>query len=300
MRYSKELVIGLTAIITIVAFIWGFQFLKGKNVFGKKQDFFAFYDNVHGLDIGQPVTVNGYKIGQVTSIDLSDAYNGQLLVGFHISKSIDISKDSKAKIYDMDIMGAKGLQLVLGTSNQYAVSGDTIEGEIQISLTEQLTKQFVPIKAGTEKLMNILETTLESITELSDKATDLINANEQSLTNTVVSLDTLAKNLSKQKENFNTSISNFSMFSEDLAQSNIDSTILSFDATLSNVNDVLLDFKAGKGSLGKLANDESLYIKMDKSMAELEKLLQDMRENPKRYVHFSLFGKKHIPVDTIN
>lgn len=299
MRYSKELVIGLTTIVTIISFVWGFHFLKGKNVFSAKQDFFAFYENVHGLDVGQPVTINGYKIGQVTSIDLKDAYIGKLLVGFHISKPIDIASDSKAKIYDMDIMGAKGIQLVMGASKTNAVSGDTLVGEIQISLTEQVTKQFVPIKAGTEKLMGLLESTLQSITLLSNKATALIDANEQSLTNAVGGLDTLAVSLSKQRAHFDKIITNLSSFSEGLAKSDLDSTILNFESTLNNIDVVLADIKAGKGSLGKMTQDESLYQNMDESMKQLEKLLEDLRENPKRYVHFSLFGKKQVPVDTL-
>ena len=160
MRYTKELVIGVTAIATIICFVWGFNFLKGKNVFTTKRDYYAFYEHVHGLQVGQPVTINGFKIGQVTEINFSGSTLGALLVGFHISEPIDFSKDTKVEIYDMDIMGAKGLQLKPGVLKMFASPGDTLIGDIQISLTEQVTKQFVPIKDGTERLMTVLDLSL--------------------------------------------------------------------------------------------------------------------------------------------
>ena len=182
MRYSKELVIGLTTVAAVICFIWGYNFLKGKNIFKAKRDYYAFYEHVHGLEVGQPVTINGFKIGQVTQITFDPSYDGKLLVGFHISKPIDFGTDTKVKIYDMDIMGAKGLELELGTSNEFALTGDTLQGDIQISLTEQVTKQFVPIKDGTERLISVLDSTLKSITSLTEKASSLIEVNHKSIT----------------------------------------------------------------------------------------------------------------------
>ena len=199
MRYSKELVIGITAVATIICFVWGYNFLKGKNIFTAKRDYYAFYEHVHGLEVGQPVTINGYKIGQVTEINFDVSFGGSLLVGFHISRPIDFSKDTKVEIYDMDIMGAKGLQLQPGTSDLLAVSGDTLQGDIQISLTEQVTKQFVPIKDGTERLINVLDSTLRSITLLTEKASHLIEVNHHSITNAAGNIDTLSQVLNSQR-----------------------------------------------------------------------------------------------------
>lgn len=300
MRYSKELVIGLTTVATVICFIWGYNFLKGKNVFKAKHDYYAFYEHVHGLDVGQPVTINGYKIGQVTEITFDASFGGDLLVGFHISKPIDFSKDTKVKIYDMDIMGAKGLQLEPGTSNVFAVSGDTLQGDIQISLTEQLTKQFVPIKDGTERLINVLDSTLRSITVLTEKASYLIEVNHQSITSAAGNIDTLSQTLNAQRKDFETILDNMKSFSKDLADSDVEQTISQVEKTMSNLDIVLAEINSGKGSLGKLIKDGKLYVEMSESMSQLELLLEDMREHPKRYVHFSLFGRKDSPADTIN
>ena len=300
MRYSRELVIGLTTIATVIVFTWGYNFLKGKNVFKAKHDYYAFYEHVHGLQVGQPVTINGYKIGQVTEITFDASFGGSLLVGFHISKPMDFSKDTKVKIYDLDIMGAKGLQLEPGTSEFLAVSGDTLEGDIQISLTEQVTKQFVPIKDGTEKLINVLDSTLRSITTLTEKASHLIEVNHQSITSAAGNIDTLSQTLNAQRKDFEAILNNMKLFSGDLAASDVSQTISQMDETMNNLDVVLEDINSGKGSLGKLIKDGKFYMEMTESMSQLELLLEDMRNNPKRYVHFSLFGRKESPVDTIN
>jgi|TARA_B110000908_G_scaffold171226_1_gene233232 phospholipid/cholesterol/gamma-HCH transport system substrate-binding protein len=300
MKYSKELVIGLTTFAAVICFIWGYNFLKGKNIFTQKRDYYAFYENVHGLEIGQPVTINGFKIGQVTGITFDYSFKGPLLVAFHISKPVDFTSDTKVRIYDMDIMGAKGLQVDLGTSKLMASPGDTLAGDIQISLTEQVTKQFVPIKAGTERLVSVLDSTLRSITTLTDKASLLIEANHTNLTNAVENIDTLASVFTSQREQITAILNNMNVFTEDLVKANVDEAIGTLNKTMHDLNSILTDVKSGEGSLGKLIQDGSLYSEMNESLGQLELLLQDMRENPKRYVHFSLFGRKDSPTDTIN
>jgi phospholipid/cholesterol/gamma-HCH transport system substrate-binding protein len=300
MNYSKELLIGLTTFAAVICFIWGYNFLKGKNIFTQKRDYYAFYENVHGLEIGQPVTINGFKIGQVTGITFDYSFNGPLLVAFHISKPVDFTSDTKVRIYDMDIMGAKGLQVDLGTSKLMASPGDTLAGDIQISLTEQVTKQFVPIKAGTERLVSVLDSTLRSITTLTDKASLLIEANHTNLTNAVENIDTLASVFTSQREQITAILNNMNVFTEDLVKANVDEAIGTLNKTMHDLNSILTDVKSGEGSLGKLIQDGSLYSEMNESLGQLELLLQDMRENPKRYVHFSLFGRKDSPTDTIN
>ena len=302
MRYSKELVIGLTTVATIICFVWGYNFLKGKNVFKTKRDYFAFYDHVHGLEVGQPVTISGYKIGQVTEITFDVAYEGALLVGFHISKPLEISKDTRVKIYDMDIMGAKGLQLEPGTSSELAVSGDTLQGDIQISLTEQVTKQFVPIKDGTERLITVLDSTLRSITILTQKASNLIEQNHHGISSAVEHIDTLSRALNAQRKDFEVIMDNLKDFSADVADADVSKTISQVDETMNSLNHVLTDIHSGQGSLSKLVKDDGLYMEMTESMSQLEWLLKDLREHPKRYVHFSLFGRKDSPTpsDSIN
>mgnify|MGYP000046387035 CR=1 FL=1 len=300
MRYSKELVIGLTTVASIICFIWGYTFLKGKNIFTAKHDYYAFYEHVHGLEVGQPVTINGYKIGQVTEITFDASFGGELLVGFHISKPLDFGVDTKVKIYDMDIMGAKGLELEIGSSSILAVTGDTLVGNIQISLTEQVTKQFVPIKDGTERLISVLDSTLKSITSLTEKASHLIEANHRSITSAAENIDTLSQVLNSHRKDFEAILKNMSVFTKDLVESDVKGAVTLVEQTMSSLDTLLVTVNSGSGSLGKLIKDRKLYTEMTESMAQLELLLEDMRANPKRYVHFSLFGRKSSELDTIN
>jgi len=299
MRQTKEIIIGLSTFVALISFIWGYNFLKGKNVFTQKRDYYAFYEHVHGLEVGRPVTINGFKIGQVTDITFDASFGGKLLVDFHISEPMEFSSDSKVQIYDMDIMGAKGVELIIGSNTELATPGDTLVGEIKISLTEQVTKQFVPIKDGTEKLISVLDSTLKSITLLTNKASELIEANHTSITNAAGNIDTLAEALNNQRKDFEIVISNLKKFSSDLVDSDIDQTVKQVGLTMKNFDSILQEIQLGEGSLGKLVKDAELYTGMTKSMTQLEALLKDMREHPKRYVHFSMFGKKESPVDTI-
>ncbi len=173
-----------------------------------------------------------------------------------------------------------------------ASPGDTLIGDIQISLTEQVTKQFVPIKDGTERLMTVLDSTLKSITILTEKASLLVDANHESITSASGNFDTLSQTLNAQRKHFEDIVYNIKSFSEALAESDIEQTILQVDETMSTINLVLKDVNSGRGSLGKFIKDGDFYIEMNESMTQLELLLKDMRKNPKRYVHFSLFGRK--------
>jgi phospholipid/cholesterol/gamma-HCH transport system substrate-binding protein len=300
MKYSKELVIGITTLATIICLIGGYNFLKGKSVFSAKQEYYAFYEHVHGLEVGQPVTVNGYKIGQVSEIKFDVSFGGPLLVGFHISKPLDFGVDTKFEIYDMDIMGAKGLQMVPGKSKNIAVSGDTLLGDIQISLTEQVTKQFVPIKDGTEKLMSTIDSTLKSVTMLSENVIKLIEVNQKSITRAAGNVDSLSAAFFSHRDDFMTIATNAALFSEELASSSFSDAISQANQTMHSIDLVLHEIHSGSGSFSKLLSSDELYYEMTSSLLQLDLLLEDLRNHPKRYVHFSIFGRKESIVDTTN
>jgi phospholipid/cholesterol/gamma-HCH transport system substrate-binding protein len=181
-----------------------------------------------------------------------------------------------------------------------AVAGDTLVGDIQISLTEQVTKQFVPIKDGTERLISVLDSTLKSITSLTVKASHLIEVNHTSITSAAENIDTLSQVLNAQRKDFEAILKNMSEFTKDLVESDVKGAVAQVEQTMSSLDTLLVTVNSGSGSLGKLIKDRKLYTEMSESMAQLELLLEDMRANPKRYVHFSLFGRKSSELDTIN
>jgi phospholipid/cholesterol/gamma-HCH transport system substrate-binding protein len=128
----------------------------------------------------------------------------------------------------------------------------------------------------------------------------LIEANHTNLTNAVENIDTLASVFTSQRDEITAILNNMNVFTEDLVKANVDEAIGTLSTTMYDLNSIITDVKSGEGSLGKLIQDGSLYSEMNESLSQLELLLKDMRENPKRYVHFSLFGRKDSPKDTIN
>jgi phospholipid/cholesterol/gamma-HCH transport system substrate-binding protein len=140
--------------------------------------------------------------------------------------------------------------------------------------------------------MTVLDSTLKSITILTEKASLLIDANHESITSASGNIDTLSQTLNAQRKHFEDIVNNMKSFSEGLIESDIDKAVLQVDETMSSLDLVLKDVNSGRGSLGKFIKDGDFYSEMNESMTQLELLLKDMRENPKRYVHFSLFGRK--------
>tara|TARA_A100001011_G_scaffold400376_1_gene514467 strand:+ start:1278 stop:2186 length:909 start_codon:yes stop_codon:yes gene_type:complete len=300
MKYSKELVIGLSSILTIICFIWGYNFLKGKNIFNNKTEFYALYEHVHGLETGQPVTFKGLKVGQVLNIIYEQNMNNNLLVHFNLTREISFSSDSKINIYDIDIMGSKGLEIIPGYRDDIAENGDTLVGSVKISITDQLTNEFLPIKDGTESLLKILDSTLFSIINLTDNINLFINENNNKFSSFIYNIDTLSYLILGYQSKINSTIKNLNNIIEEINNSNLTNSINKSNDILGKIDYLLNDINKGRGNLGKITKDSLLYNEVSSTLKNLKELLKDMKKNPKRYVNFSLFGRKtEILIDTL-
>ena len=153
MNKSKEFLIGFFTLTLLVVLYWGINFLKGENVFSDKRFFYAIYDNVNGLTISRPVTINGFKVGQVSNIHLNPGEKGNLIVEIAIEENITFSKNSIFEIYDYDIMGAKAVQLQMTDGSTIAMSGDTLKGSIANGLTSEVSEQFGSVKVGLDQVI---------------------------------------------------------------------------------------------------------------------------------------------------
>ncbi len=170
MKRNKNFVIGLVVIGTIVIFIWGLNFLKGNNLFSSEQIYYAKYSSVDGLMQSSSVTLKGLKVGQIKSIRFVNNGNN-LVVEFSVTKPVNFPKNTIARIVSADIMGTKQLKLVLGNSTQRLHSGDTLIGETEGGLKEQVSMQMLPIKQKAEKLMSSLDSVLSVIQYIFNKDT---------------------------------------------------------------------------------------------------------------------------------
>ena len=307
MKLSREIKTAILVIAAIALFIWGYSFLKGKDLFTNYKTLYVEYKNVEGLVISAPVTINGLTIGKVNSIEINNK-TAVVLVEMQINTDFPISKSSVAEIYSPSALGGKQLAIIPNPADPVlAVDGDHLKSSSKLGLTDALATQLEPLKDKITKLLDNANLMLESVNDILDKKSkeDLKNS-IATLSETMaefkkasVSLNGILDDNKKQiggiVTDFKKVSSDFSTISDDLNKAKLGETAENLKKTLANVDKILADLESGKGSLGKLLKDESFYNNLSKTSKELELLLQDLRLNPTRYVNVSLFGKKNKP-----
>lgn len=307
MKISKEVKAGLVALLVLGLFYWGFSYLKGKNLLkGGLSSYYTTYKNINGLRKASPVTVNGFAVGTVIDIYFNQepGKKDELIVEFTIEEDFEFSKNSIAKIYSAGLMGGKSLAIVPTYDHEIAKSGDFIQGEVESDMLSSLTDKLNPLQAKVENAITNIDSVAHEINVLLNE--DMILNLQQSVGNinqilaTVKNTSsTIDKVVSTNEANLNITLNNMSattknlkVFTDSLAQIKILSISKKINNTVASLDSITGDIQQGKGSIGKLVKDEKLYDNLESASKELEELLRDMKEHPKRFVHFSLFGKK--------
>ena len=311
MKITKEIKAGILVIASISLFIWGYSYLKGKDILNNYKTFFVKYDNVEGLAATASITINGLIVGQVAGIKLQP--NGQLLVQLQIKNDFPFSKSSVVAIYEPGLIAGKQLQIIPNfKDNTIAVSGDTLRSSVKKGLTDLVGDKLAPLQQKIEKMVVNADLLLTNLNEVLDaKSKENLKNSISNLNKTLEEINLVAQNansiLSNNKGNIDKTLSNlnkvstdFSKISDSLSKANITKVVNNLEKTLSNVDKIMNDVQSGKGSLGKIVKDDALYNNLEKTSKELELLLQDLRLNPTRYINVSLFGKKNKPYVTPN
>ncbi|WP_321516433.1 MlaD family protein [Marinifilum fragile] len=314
MKISKDSIIGLVVIGAIVILIWGINFLKGFNMLSSEQSFCAKYERVDGLKKSSPVTLRGYKIGQIKSIQFSSSADN-LIVEFSISDEFQLPKDSEARIVSSDIMGTKEIQLIPGKSKLTLSTGDTLLGSIEGDLKEQVSMQMLPLKRKAENLMSSVDSVLSVIQYIFNKDTrenltksfgsieqtfkklentsgtldTIVTGQKTHMENIISNVDSITTNLKENNKNISNILTNFSSISDSLKAVEIAQTINNAKLTLKQSNEILQKINSGQGSMGMLINNDTLYMNLEAASNSLTNLLIDLKNNPKKYMHFSLF-----------
>ncbi|MBE9480478.1 MAG: MCE family protein [Bacteroidetes bacterium] len=315
MKLSREFIVGIVFVVAIALFIWGYNYLKGWDVFTKQKSFFGIYNQVNGLMKANPVSINGLNVGQVKNLYFEDNHSGRIVVEIVVTSDFPIPVNSIAKIYSSDIMGSKAIEIVLGNSTVIAVAGDTLLTSIEAGLKEEVNRQVQPIKKKAEDLLATIDSavtviseifnenarrnlaqsfesiknTLEAIQSASYEIDTLVTVERNRLADILTNIESITKNLDKNKDNINNIISNFSAISDTLAKAEIPKTFNNANIALKNIAEIADKINKGEGTIGLLIHNDSLYYQLEKSAADLNKLLEDIRKNPKKYVRFSLF-----------
>nr|WP_314558488.1 MlaD family protein [uncultured Capnocytophaga sp.] len=303
MKLSREIKTAIIVVAGIAAFYVGFNFLKSKSLFNKTNTYYAYFPHSGGLKTGTQITVNGVKVGSVEAVSLEEK-TARIKITMECSDDFTFSKNSTAELYN-SLLGGAGLQIIPAFDNApIAVSGDVLEARIQEDMLASISSSIKPTQEKLNHLLNQADTTLTGVNKILDNktTTDLKNAITE-LSNTMRNLNqasvTLNNMLIANQASLHSTLQNANKISGDLAkvtsdlsEADINKVITNAQNTLSNLNTLLSEIENGKGTVGKLLKDDALYNDLDKSAKQLELLLQDFRLNPKRYVHFSLFGKK--------
>ncbi|MGK0446595.1 MAG: phospholipid/cholesterol/gamma-HCH transport system substrate-binding protein [Polaribacter sp.] len=304
---SKELKTGIVLIIIIVSFIWGFNFLKGHDIFRpNSRSYNVEYTNVGGLTEASLVTINGLKVGQVDDIDFNDSpeKRGHLIVRFSLENDFEFSKNSVVKIYSPNPLSGSNLAIIPSYEGESAVSGDFLKGQIESSLFTSIGEKLDPIQAKLENVIVSADTLFQRINNVLDyKTSESIKRSVKGLELTIVDIretlssvnsmiDSTSVGLKETLENTKNITNNLSKVTDTIANSNIGEIMRKAEITLTTVNSLLDGMDKGKGTLGKLINDDAMYDNLTNVSKELENLLREMKLNPKRFVHFSLFGKR--------
>jgi phospholipid/cholesterol/gamma-HCH transport system substrate-binding protein len=270
---------------------------------------------VSGLEVSNPVVINGMRIGQVASMKFDPNLSGDIIVELWVYNKFPIPENSIARIFSSDLMGSKAVDIKLGNSPDLAKDSDTLATSIEASLMEEVNAQVQPIKAKAENLLASIDTLVVAFQTIFNESArnnlresfDNLNqsfSNIQSATSTIDTLmvsegnrvasilkniDSLTATLSANREKFASIITNFEEISDSLASADIPGTFNRANQTLDELETILAKINEGEGTIGMLMHNDTLYMELNKSAEELNLLLKDIRENPKRYVKFSLF-----------
>jgi phospholipid/cholesterol/gamma-HCH transport system substrate-binding protein len=306
LKVSREIKTAVLVITSIILFIWGYSFLKGKNLFDNSNKLFVVYENVAGLTTSAPVTLNGLIIGKVNSITINP--DGKLLVELHITTDFPISKSSIAEIYDSGLVGGRQIAIKPNfLDKNYTVSGDYLQASSKLGLTDALAQQLEPLQAKIQELLENADVLFTNVNDILDTQTrQNLKSSIASLNATLSEFSVASKNvnelLAENKSKLNNTLKNvdkvsgnFATISDSLAKVNLGQTVKNLEKTLAKVDKIMAELEQGKGTMGKLIKDETMYTNFSKTSKELELLLQDVRLHPIRYVNVSLFGKKNKP-----
>ncbi len=304
MKLPREIKTAILIIGCIIIFIFGFNYLKGTSLLSNEKTIHTLYDEVEGLVVGANVTIRGLNVGKVKIIDFNDDF-AKIKVTFSIRDDLNFSNESVAQLYEAGLIGGKAIAIIPKyDSSKIIKNGDILFSEIKPGLTELVNQQIAPLQdkieglltsadslfAGISNVMNYetqnnlkmtlegLASTIENVNILSSNINDILNANEKDLKATINNLSKVSGNLYK--------------ITDSLKQMPLASTVKNFEDTSLQLKEIIARMNSGEGSAGMILNDNKLYDNLVNSSEALEALLSDLKSHPKKYVHFSIFGRK--------
>ena len=304
MRLSKEIKAAFFVLSTILLFIFGFNYLKGSSILDKQKTIYAVYDEVDGLLVGANVMINGLSIGNVTELDFLPN-STKILVTLKVKDKLSFSSKSIASIYETGVLGGLAISIEpLFERESIVKTGDTLMSSVRPGLTELINRQIEPLSRQLQSTITSVDSiftgasnvlnkqTQEEIKESISVLTSAINAiNNSSLIieETLTSKNTQINNTLDNIENISSNLSNVS---DELNSFGLSSLLTNLEVSVDGISSIIDKLDSDDSTLGKLINEDEVYNNLNSSIESLNVLINDIKANPKKYVHFSVFGRK--------
>ncbi|HNZ69404.1 MAG: MlaD family protein [Prolixibacteraceae bacterium] len=315
MKLSKYVKLGILMVFTIFVLIWGLSYLKGHDFFKPVDYYYSRYERVDGLQESSLVTVNGYRVGNVKDIRFANDKSGDLIVTFMIDNDFRIPVKSIARIVSSDIMGSRSVKLVFSGEEAYYQAGDTIPGEIESDLKEQVSMQVLPLKYKAEELLSTLDSAITVLTVIfnedaredlaesfeninrtinnleltSADLQQLMSAEKSNLGRLIRNMEGFSSTLNNNSAHFDNIITKLAAITDTLASQPLTPLFADLSDAVNSIHFILKKVNSDQSSAGLLLNDDELYNNLTGLTTNLELLLADIRSNPKKYIHFSAF-----------
>lgn len=306
---SKEIKVALLSIVSIAILYFGFNYLKGSELFSTENDYFVVYDNVDGLSASNQVMLNGFTIGRVKAISIMPDTAHRLLVHLSIRNDIPLTDSTLSVLADGGLLGGKMIYLKIGKGKTIG-DGDTLLATKETGLSALLKEKAIPVLKNADSLLvvlnkvvagfkstgtvlnKVLETTDQTIGRTGVALNGTIEENRAALKALAANLNVLSANLIQTEKQLPQILGKVNTMADSLAALRIGETLNQAKQSVTSLQKMLTGIEKGNGSLGKLMKDETLYQNITKTTETLDRLFYDVKASPKRYVHFSLFGKK--------
>lgn len=311
MKISHEVKVGTVAVITIGAFILLFNFLKGTSLFTSTDTYHIVYNDIGGLTESSPVEINGYQAGVVQDIRLINDGAGLILVSLSVDRNFKVPKDTRAEITTATLIAGMKVVLRMGESSEMCHNHDTIDGYVATSIIDRLSQTFSPLEGNITDMIIKLDSVVSSLNDIftpqmtgnirsamadvsgiTASIREISDSKKDELAASIDDLKAFTTMLSSNSTTLDSTLKNIGEISDALASADLGTTLASLRTSLENLDQIVQGISKGEGSAGKLVTNDSLYTNLSNTLYNLDLLLRDMKENPKKYVHFSLFGKK--------
>jgi len=310
MKIANETKVGILAAFSIALLIIGYNFLKGNAIFSSETVLYAKYSHVDGLGVSKPVMINGFQIGRVDKLQLQP--DGSIVATLKIKGKYEIPKNSIAKLESTDLLGSKAIVMALGTGNDFAQDGDTLNANVAKGLLEtvepvQKKAELIIAKMDSiltsvntilnpnfqknvDKSFNSIASTLASLEATSKKVDNLVGSEGSRISSILSNVEAISNNLKQNNQKINAILNNINTITDQVAAANFKQTIDNANKAVADLQGIVTKVNNGQGTLGLLVNDTKMYDNLNNASKNLDNLIIDLKENPKRYVHFSVFG----------